>query len=166
MKPYVIAAACLALTGAAFSATPKASLYQTGLQDLVDTAMATHRFDTFLTLLRESDLTFNFKDTGPFTVFMPTDRAFAKMPPGTLQRLRDNRGALRNLLLYHIVQGSYRAENAVKHKSIDTLAGPPLPFAIVNGHGMVGNAHFVLTNVATKNGMLQGIDTVLSPPSD
>lgn len=135
---------------------------QTGLQrDLIDTAMSVHQFDTFLMLVRDADLTFNLKGSGPFTIFAPTDQAFARMPAGLLDRIHGNKQRLRQFVLHHVVRGRWTAQQAVRERRLVGLDGTPILTRNVNGHGLIGNARFSLANVHTSNGVLHGINAVL-----
>ena len=133
-------------------------------RDLVDTALATQKFNLFLSLVRDADLTFDLKGSGPFTVFAPTDAAInAKYTKVQLDALRANRQRLRLILLHHVVRGRIDAVGAVKGGWLHPMEGAAIPTKIMEGHGMIGDAHFVITNVNTSNGILHGIDQVLVP---
>ena len=133
-------------------------------RDLVDTALATQKFNLFLSLTKDADLTFDLKGTGPFTVFAPTDTAIqAKYTKDQLDALRANPKRLREILLHHVLRGRIDAVTAVKMKTLHPMAGAPIATGIIDGHGVIGGAHFVITNVNTSNGVLHGIDEVLVP---
>jgi len=133
-------------------------------RDLIDTALATQKFNLFLSLTKDADLTFDLKGTGPFTIFAPTDTAIeAKYTKSQLDALRANPKRLREILLHHILQGRVDAVSAVKMKTLHPMAGAPIATGIIDGHGVIGGAHFVITNVNTSNGILHGIDQVLVP---
>ncbi len=163
MKFFLMTILLLASTMSPMASPAK----QTEGRDIVDTMMSVNQFDTFLMLLREADLTFTLKRAGPYTVFAPTDDAFAKLPEGRLQGLLSNKGSLRRLLLSHVVYGRFAADQAVRQKSIKTLGGTTIWFENVQGRGLIGGAaHYSITNVVTHNGLIQGIDTVLAPSLD
>jgi uncharacterized surface protein with fasciclin (FAS1) repeats len=130
-------------------------------RDLMDTAMSVHQFDTFLVLVRDADLVFNLKGSGPFTIFAPTNEALENMPPGLLERIHGNKPRLRQFVLHHIVRGSFTAEAAVRAHSLAAMDGTTIKTRNVNGRGFVGNARFSLANVRTSNGMLHGISAVI-----
>jgi uncharacterized surface protein with fasciclin (FAS1) repeats len=133
-------------------------------RDLIDTALATQKFNLFLSLVRDADLTFQLKGSGPFTIYAPTDTAInAKYTKSQLDALRANPARLREILLHHVVSGRVDAVSTVKMKVLHPMAGAPILTGIVGGHGSVGGAHFVITNVNTSNGVLHGIDEVLTP---
>lgn len=151
----------------AFALIPAMPSRQNDGRDIIDTIMTVDQFDTFLELVREADLTFTLKRAGPYTVFAPTNDAFKKLPEGRLQGLLSNKKALRRFLLSHVVYGRFAADQAVRQKSIKTLAGGTIKFENVQGHGLIGGtAHYAVTNVVTHNGLVQGIDTVLTPSLD
>jgi uncharacterized surface protein with fasciclin (FAS1) repeats len=132
--------------------------------DLVDKALATQKFNTFLSLLTDAGLTFTLKGPGPYTIFAPTDAAFnAKYTKAQLDSLRANPARLQLILMHHVVSGRLDAVSAVKMKSIHPMQGPAIPTGIIGGHGTIGGAHYVVTNVSATNGILHGIDQVLAP---
>ncbi len=132
-------------------------------RDLIDTAMSVHQFDTFLMLVRDADLTFNLKGSGPFTVFAPTDAAFNKMPAEVLQAIHGDKAKLKQFVLHHVVRGNYTVEQALRMHTLTALDGRKLVLSNTAGHGTIDGAGFVLTNMPTSNGTLHGIDTVMSP---
>ena len=162
MKTLNCLALCTTLAAALLAAS--APRPQVGVhRDLVDTVMSVHQFDTFLMLVRDADLTFNLKGSGPFTVFAPTNEAFENMPAGMLERIHGSKPRLRRFVLHHVVRGSWTAEQAVRAHGLVALDGSTIPTRNMNGRGMIGSGHFALTNVRTSNGMLHGIDTVVIP---
>lgn len=133
-------------------------------KDLIDTALATQKFNLFLSLAADAGITFDLKNPGPYTIFAPTDTAInAKYSKSQLDALRANPKRLSAILLHHVVAGRVDAVTAVKMKTLHPLMGGPIATAIVDGHGTIGGAHFVITNVNTSNGVLHGIDEVLVP---
>jgi uncharacterized surface protein with fasciclin (FAS1) repeats len=137
---------------------------QTGSgRDIIDTAMSVHQFDTFLMLVRDADLIFNLKGSGPYTIFAPTDAAFEKMPGDLLDRIHGNKSRLRQFVLHHVVRGSWTAEQAVRMHSLIALDGSRLVTVNVGGRGMIGRAGFTIANIRTSNGTLHGINTVMIP---
>ncbi len=145
-------------------AAPVTPARQSDGRDLIDMMITVDQFDTFLMLTREADLTFALKRAGPYTVFAPTNDAFKKLPDGKLLELMSNKKSLRRLILSHIVYGRYAADQVAKLKFVKTLAGGMLKFENVGGHTLIGGtAHYSITNVVTHNGMVHGIDTVLTP---
>jgi uncharacterized surface protein with fasciclin (FAS1) repeats len=132
--------------------------------DIVDTAVA-GQFNTLVAALRAAGLVGWLKGLGPFTVFAPTDEAFAKLPAGTLETLLkpENRAKLRNILMYHVVPGRVMAEEVVKMDSAKTVEGQDITLRAANGNVMVNNAHVTKTDTAASNGVIHVIDTVLLP---
>lgn len=132
--------------------------------DIVDTAVAAN-FTTLVAAVKAAGLVDTLKGPGPFTVFAPTDEAFAKLPAGTLDSLLkpENKEKLKNILLYHVVSGQVMAADVVKLKSAKTVEGQSLTIKVKNGAVMVNNAHVTKTDIAASNGVIHVIDTVLLP---
>lgn len=134
-------------------------------KDIVDTAVAAGSFKTLAAALEAADLVDTLKGRGPFTVFAPTDAAFARLPPGTVGSLLkpENKAKLRAILTYHVVPGSVSAAQVMKLTSARTVNGQSL--SIKSGkHGViVGGARVVKTDIAASNGVIHVIDTVLLP---
>jgi uncharacterized surface protein with fasciclin (FAS1) repeats len=132
--------------------------------DLVDTAAAGH-FNTLVAAVKAAGLVDTLKGPGPFTVFAPTDEAFAKLPPGTLQNLLkpENKEQLERILTYHVVAGQVMAKDVVKLDSAKTLEGGSVTIHEEEGGVMVGNAHVTQTDIAASNGVIHVIDQVLLP---
>lgn len=153
------------IVAAAVAAVSQAALAQTGMsRDLVDTALTVQKFNVFLSLVRDADLTFDLKGEGPFTVFAPTDEAFySRYTKTQLDALRANKPRLRSILLHHVVRGRIDAVTAAKSHMLDPMMGVPIRTEILDGHGLIGGARFVISNVNTSNGILHGIDHVLMP---
>jgi uncharacterized surface protein with fasciclin (FAS1) repeats len=131
---------------------------------LVDTAVAAGSFKTLAKALTAADLVGTLKGAGPFTVFAPTDEAFAKLPAGTLESLLrpENREKLRRILTYHVFAGNVMAADVVKLTSAKAVSGDAL--AIRTGSGvMVNNSKVVKTDIKATNGVIHVIDTVLIP---
>jgi uncharacterized surface protein with fasciclin (FAS1) repeats len=132
--------------------------------DIVDAAIAAN-FKTLVAAVKAAGLVDTLKGPGPFTVFAPTDAAFAKLPPGTLESLLkpENRDKLRSILTYHVVPGKVMAQDVVKLDSAKTVEGQSLLIKTINGAVMVGNAHVTQADIVTSNGVIHGIDAVLLP---
>jgi len=137
---------------------------QASAADIVDTAVAGH-FNTLVAALKAAGLVDALKAPGPFTVLAPTDEAFAKLPPGTMENLLkpENRDELRKILTYHVVAGRVTAKDVVKLDSAKTLEGGSLTIHTGNGGVMVNNAHVIRTDIGASNGVIHVIDTVLLP---
>lgn len=136
-------------------------------KDLVETAAAAGSFKTFSKLLGDAGLLEMLRGPGPFTVFAPTDEAFAKVPAGTLDALAKDKAKLKNVLLYHVVAGKVPAAEALKlaGKSAKTFEGSDARISVMGSTPMINNAHIVKTDIMAKNGIIHGIDAVIMPPS-
>jgi uncharacterized surface protein with fasciclin (FAS1) repeats len=148
------------LAGAlALAFTPAASA-----ADIVDTAIAGN-FQTLITTVEAAGLVETLKGPGPFTVFAPTDEAFAKLPAGTLDNLLkpENKAKLRGILLYHVISGKVMSQDVVKLNSVRTADGKSISIKTVDGDVMVNNAHIAKADIAADNGAIHVIDTVLLP---
>lgn len=134
-------------------------------KDIVDTAVSAGTFKTLAAALGAADLVGTLKGKGPFTVFAPTDAAFAKLPAGTVESLLkpENKEKLRAILTYHVVPGSVRAAQVVKLKNAKTVNGQSLSINVSKNTVMVGSAQVVKTDIAASNGVIHVIDTVLLP---
>lgn len=132
--------------------------------DIVDTAVKSGQFKTLVTAVKSAGLVDTLKGKGPFTVFAPTDAAFAKLPPGTVQALLKDKAALTNVLTYHVVAGNQKSAKVVQHKYLMGLNKKPLYIQMDNGRPRIGNAYIVKTDIHAKNGVIHVIDAVLMPP--
>ena len=132
--------------------------------DIVDTAMA-GGFTTLVAAVKAAGLVDTLKGAGPFTVFAPTDAAFAKLPAGTVESLLkpENKARLQAILTYHVVAGQVMAEEVVKLHSAKTVEGQEVSIKTANGGVMVNNANVTKTDIMTSNGVIHVIDTVLLP---
>ena len=150
MKKTLVA---LALTaGATFSAMA---------QDIVDTAVKAGNFKTLVAAVQAAGLVDTLKGPGPFTVFAPTDEAFAKIPKATLDGLLKDKAALTKVLTYHVVPGKVMAKD-VKAGKVKTLQGQEITVSTSMGV-MVDQSKVIATDVAASNGVIHAIDTVLMP---
>jgi uncharacterized surface protein with fasciclin (FAS1) repeats len=134
-------------------------------KDIVDTAVGAGSFNTLAKALTAADLVDTLKGSGPFTVFAPTDEAFAKLPAGTIENLLkpENQAQLRRILTYHVVSGKVMAADVVKLKSAKTVSGDSVAITVMGGGVTVNNSKVVKTDIATSNGVIHVIDTVLIP---
>jgi uncharacterized surface protein with fasciclin (FAS1) repeats len=135
------------------------------MKDIVDTAVAAGSFNTLATALKAADLVETLKGKGPFTVFAPTDEAFGKLPPGTLDDLLkpENKNKLKGILTYHVVPQKVMAKDVVKMKSAKTVNGQELAISVKDGTVMVNNAKVTKTDIMCTNGVIHVIDTVVLP---
>jgi len=137
-------------------------------RDIVDTAVAAGSFSTLATALQAADLIGALKGDGPFTVFAPTDDAFKKLPPGTVESLLkpENKEKLRAILTYHVVSGRVTAAQVMKLSSATTLNGQTVAITTHDGAVMVNNAKVVKADIQATNGVIHVIDTVILPESN
>jgi len=135
-------------------------------KDIVDTATAAGSFKTLLTAATAAGLVDTLKGAGPFTVFAPTDDAFAALPAGTLDKLLADPEALKKILLYHVVSGDVTADQVVKLTSADTVEGSPIKITVKDGVVYLNDTvKVVTTDIAASNGVIHVIDGVLLPPA-
>jgi len=139
--------------------------------DIVETAINADGFNTLVTALQEAELVSTLQGEGPFTVFAPTDEAFAALPDGTLESLLqpENRDQLVNILTYHVVSGEVMAADVTQLEEATTVAGPPISIQVNDGTVTLmgeNSAQVVQTDIEASNGVIHVIDTVLMPPSD
>ena len=138
------------------------------LKDIVDTAAADGRFQTLVAAVTAAELVDTLKGEGPFTVFAPTDDAFAKLPAGTLDELLkpENKQALTDILLYHVVAGSVMAADVVNLESATTVLGKDVAIKVDMGNVYINEAQVVITDIETSNGIIHVIDSVILPPAE
>ena len=134
-------------------------------KDIVDTAVAAGSFSTLVTAVKAAGLAETLKGPGPFTVFAPTDEAFAKLPPGTVEDLLkpENKAKLVAILTYHVVPGKVMSTDVVKVKSATTVQGGNLAVKVDKNRVMIDNAEVVQADVLAGNGVIHVIDTVMLP---
>ena len=149
--------ASLLFATAAFAAPPA--------QDIVDTAVAAGSFKTLVAAVQAAGLVDTLKGAGPFTVFAPTDGAFAKLPPGTVEDLLkpENKARLVAILTYHVVPGRVMAADVMKVKMATTVNGQAVTVKAGQGSVVVNNAKVVKADIMCNNGVIHVIDTVMLP---
>lgn len=158
------AAATPAATEAAVAAPAAAPV--AAEKDIVDTAVGAGSFNTLVALVKAAGLVDALKADGPFTVFAPTDEAFAKLPQAQVDALlADPKGALTQILLYHVVPGKVMAADVKDGAQAATLQGEPITFSVMDGKVMANAANVVAADVAATNGVIHVIDSVILPPS-
>jgi uncharacterized surface protein with fasciclin (FAS1) repeats len=138
---------------------------QQGGKDIVDTAVAAGSFKTLAKALQAADLVDTLKGKGPYTVFAPTDEAFAKLPASTLEDLlkSENKAKLKRILTYHVVPGRVSASEVAKLRSATAVSGDTIDITANGGVVMVDNARVVKTDVGASNGIIHVIDAVILP---
>jgi len=132
-------------------------------KDIVDTAVAAGDFNTLVTAVKAAGLVETLKGEGPFTVFAPTDAAFAKVPTETLNALLADKAALANVLTYHVVAGKVMAADVVKLTSAETVQGQAVSIEVKDGKVYVDGAQAVTTDIKASNGVIHVIDAVILP---
>src|SRR5688500_19060770 len=151
--------AAMAITGAAVSIGAATD------RNVVDTAVAAGSFKTLAKALQAADLVDTLKGAGPFTVFAPTDEAFAKLPAGTVESLLkpENKDKLTAVLTYHVVSAKAMASDVASMDSATTVQGGKVTLKSADGKVMVNNATVIKADIAASNGVIHVIDTVLMP---
>ena len=144
--------------GAALALVSSAAL----TADLVETAAAADQFKTLVAALEKADLVDTLKGAGPYTVFAPTDAAFAKLPKGALEDLLKDQEKLAAVLTYHVVPGKVMSAD-VKPGKVKTVQGQPLTLATRDGSVTVNDARVIKTDVTASNGVIHVIDSVVLP---
>ena len=133
-------------------------------KDIIETATDAGNFTTLLAAINATNLTDTLKGKGPFTVFAPTDEAFAALPSGTIEALLNDTSALKKILLYHVAKGRLTAEDVANMSNINTLEGQKLPVNVTDQGVFVGNAMITMADINASNGVIHVIDAVLIPP--
>ena len=150
---------------AAFSLPVAAGNY--GKQNIVAVASGNPDFSTLVAAIKAADLVDALSAAGPYTVFAPTNAAFAALPAGTLDSLLkpENKAKLQAILKYHVVSGDVKAADVVKLSSASTLEGSAVAIAVAGGKVEVNQANVTATDIAASNGTIHVIDAVLLPPA-
>ncbi len=134
-------------------------------KDIVDTAVNAGSFKTLVTAVQSANLVDTLKGKGPFTVFAPTDAAFAKLPDGAIANLLkpENKGKLAKILTFHVVPGHLTADKVLQMKTIKTVQGQELKVEVKDGKAYVNGAMISATDVHATNGVIHVIDSVVMP---
>ena len=156
----VVVAALVASTAATAPAQPR----QGG--DIVQTAVSAGQFKTLASLLTKAGLVGALEKPGPYTVFAPTDAAFAKVPKKTLDALLADKAKLKAVLLYHVVAGKVTAADVVKLSKAETLNGADVRIRVRNGKVYVNKARVTKADIGASNGVIHVVNRVLIPPAD
>ena len=158
----------LALVGCAKDVPQTSTPAQTVTQpNIVTVAAGAGQFNTLVAAVKAADLVDTLQSPGPFTVFAPTDEAFAKLPVGTVDSLLlpENKEQLTEILKYHVVAGEVLAADVVKLTSADTVEGQAVMITASDSGVRVNDANVIKTDVMASNGVIHVIDTVLIPSS-
>ncbi|MDQ7816460.1 MAG: fasciclin domain-containing protein [Melioribacteraceae bacterium] len=135
-------------------------------KDIVTVAVEAGSFKTLATALTEAGLVETLQGKGPFTVFAPTDEAFAKLPKGTLEGLLKDKEALKKVLLYHVVSGNVSSKDVVKLNKAKTVGGQDVMIKVKDGKVYINKSQVTTADVQASNGVIHIIDTVLIPKED
>jgi uncharacterized surface protein with fasciclin (FAS1) repeats len=163
MKKRLLWALPVALLASAFIGY--SAMSQRAEKDIVDTAVGAGQFKTLVKLVQEADLVDALRGEGPFTVFAPTDEAFAKLPKKQVDALLKDKEALRRVLLYHVVQGKVMASDVTKMRSAKTLQGQNINIRVRNNVVRINDAKVVKADIVCSNGVIHVIDKVILPPN-
>jgi len=160
--PFFRRSVVAAILAAAFVLPPAPARAADAEKDIVDTAIAAGSFNTLVKAVQAAGLVETLKGPGPFTVFAPTDEAFAKLPAGTLESLLKDIPKLKGVLTYHVVPGKVLAADVVKLTAAKTVQGQSVKIGTANGVTVDG-AKVVKTDILTSNGVIHVIDSVILP---
>lgn len=147
-----------------FSLTAFAGSTADAKHDIVDVANSAGSFQTLLVAVKAAGLEDTLRSEGPFTVFAPTDEAFAAIPKETLNALLADKEALKKVLLYHVVSGEVNAKTVVGLDKAQTAAGLHVPIHVKGGKVKVGDATVVKTDINASNGLIHVVNSVILPP--
>lgn len=164
----LVLAACAPVATPAPASTPMPLEPTAAPQTIVDIAVADGRFTTLVAAVQAADLVDTLSSDGPFTVFAPTDAAFAKLPAGTLDDLLkpENKQMLTDILLYHVVSGNVLAADVANLTEAQTVLGKNVAVKVDGGKVFINDAEVILTNIQASNGVIHVIDTVILPPTE
>lgn len=163
MKKRLLWALPVALLASAF--VGYSAMSQRAEKDIVDTAVGAGQFKTLVKLVQEAGLVDALRGEGPFTVFAPTDEAFAKLPKSQVDALLKDKEALRRVLLYHVVQGKVMSSDVVKLRTAKTLQGQNINIRVRNNTVQINDAKVVKADIVCSNGVIHVIDKVILPPN-
>ncbi len=166
MKRFLMYACVALMVALSFVPLAQVAQAQTAQADIVDTAVSAGSFNTLVAAVEAAGLVETLKGEGPFTVFAPTDDAFAALPKETLDALlADPAGDLTQILLYHVVPGKVMAADVTDGLEAATVQGGTVKFTVADGKVMINDANIVTTDIETSNGVIHVIDAVILPPS-
>jgi uncharacterized surface protein with fasciclin (FAS1) repeats len=157
------AVSAVAAGGAAGTAAAGTAAPAQADKDIVDTAVAAGSFNTLAELLTKAGLVDTLKGPGPFTVFAPTDAAFARLPKGKLRSLKRHPKRLKNVLLYHVASGRLESGDVVQRKSIEMVNGKRVRIRVKDSKVFVNRARITTADVGASNGVIHVINRVLIP---
>jgi uncharacterized surface protein with fasciclin (FAS1) repeats len=165
LRPVFALVAVLAVSSPVSAQYMSSSKDEMSEKDIVETAIAAGSFETLLAAVKAAGLVETLQGDGPFTVFAPTDEAFAKLPAGTVESLLkpENRDKLVAVLTYHVVPGRLMAKDVVGAKYLKTVQGQNIKVSLKGDSAMVDGAKIVKTDIETSNGVIHVIDSVILP---
>lgn len=163
-KTFTLSAAAVAVAIFFAQGNTSVAVAQGAEQDIVETAVASGKFKTLVTAVQAAGLVDTLKGNGPFTVFAPTDEAFAKLPKGTVEALLKDKKGLAAVLTYHVVSGKVMADDVVKLNSARTVQGQSITIVTKDGRVTLNGVNVIMTDIVCKNGVIHVIDAVLLPP--
>ncbi|MBS1846261.1 MAG: fasciclin domain-containing protein [Actinobacteria bacterium] len=146
-------------------AVPASAASAAGGKNIVETAAGNPQFSTLVSLVEKAGLAETLAGKGPYTVFAPTNAAFAKVPKKTLNMLASNKAMLKKVLLYHVIPGRVPAGKVVKMKSATTAEGAKVQFSVRGRSAFVNESKIIKTDINCSNGIIHVINAVLIPPS-
>ncbi len=146
-------------------ALPAATAGAAGGKNIVETAAGSKQFSTLVSLVEKAGLAGTLSGKGPFTVFAPTNAAFAKVPKKTLNELLANKAMLRKVLLYHVLPGRVPASKVEKLESAKTAEGASVKFTVRGKSAYVNESKIITTDIGASNGIIHVINAVLIPPN-
>ena len=161
-----IALLCIAIATTGCSSNSKASYPESTSRDstdIVDAAIAAGSFETLVTAVQTAGLVDTLRSEGPFTVFAPTDDAFAKLPSGTVENLLQNPEKLKSILTYHVVPGRFTAKDVMSLSAAPTAQGQKVSISVRDGSVFVDQAKVVQADIECSNGVIHVIDSVILP---
>jgi len=164
MKIRFLAVALVVAGAAVFGLMSRTSADDSSKKDIVETAVGAGQFKTLVTAVMAADLVDTLKGKGPFTVFAPTDEAFAKIPKDKLEALIKDKKALTAVLTYHVVAGKVMAADVIKLDSAKTVQGQSVKIAVNDGKVTINGANVLKTDIVCGNGVIHVIDAVILPP--
>lgn len=161
-RKVILSLAAVLLLGLSLSATADHH-GKSMAKNIIETAEGAGQFSTLLAAVEAAGLTDTLSGEGPFTVFAPTDEAFAKIPADQLQALLQDTETLTAILTYHVVSGKVMAADVVTLDSATTVQGSDIDIVVTDGSVTVDGANVVATDIAASNGVIHVIDTVITP---
>lgn len=161
LKRLIVVAAVIAALAVPVSAASGAA----GSKNIVETAAGSKEFSTLVSLVKKAGLVGTLSGSTQYTVFAPTNAAFAKVPKATLKELGENKAMLRKVLLYHVLPGRVPASKVLKTKSAVTAEGEKVQFSVRGKSAYVNESKIIKTNIECSNGIIHVINAVLIPPN-